>query len=50
MEDHGGSLILGVPKWLDGHEEWQNIGGATAVLILPFAKTKTEQAVESKAA
>ena len=38
MEDHEGSLVLGVPKWLSGHKKWDSIGGATAVLILPLAR------------
>lgn len=38
MEDHNGRVILGVPQWLKPYERWQDLGGATAVLVLPAAQ------------
>ncbi|MCB9980916.1 MAG: hypothetical protein H6860_00760 [Rhodospirillales bacterium] len=45
MEDHNGRIILGVPQWLQDYEGWQELGGATAVLVLPSV-----QSVESEEA
>jgi len=52
MEDHEGSLVLGVPKWLDHHKKWNNPGGATAILILPLAGglEQSDKITKSKAA
>ena len=36
MEDHKGSVFLGVPEWLRALAEWEDLGGASVVLILPF--------------
>lgn len=34
MEDHNGKLIMGVPDWLGGNEEFQQLDGATVTLLL----------------
>ncbi len=38
MEDHGGRIVLGVPEWLKSISKWRDAGGATIVLIFPFAE------------
>lgn len=40
MEDHGGEILLGVPKWLRETAEWKDPGGATVVLLFPSAMAK----------
>ena len=35
MEDHGGRVILSVPESLGADTDWTDLGGATAVLVLP---------------
>ena len=42
MEDHDGKLVLGTPDWIRELPTYQNLGGATVSLLLPF-KIKTEQ-------
>lgn len=34
MEDHQGSLVLGVPAWLKDNPNWHNKGGACVVLVM----------------
>lgn len=36
MEDHDGSLLLGAPEWLQSIKSWENLGGATMVLLFPL--------------
>lgn len=35
MEDHDGDLILGADKWLQSHQKWRDMGGASVILVLP---------------
>ncbi len=44
MEDHGGRVILKTPEWLQSNSEWKDLGGATAVLVLPL---ESREAVDS---
>jgi two-component system nitrogen regulation sensor histidine kinase NtrY len=36
MEDHAGKLILGTPEWLKDIKEYEDLGGATVILVLPL--------------
>lgn len=44
MEDHNGKVVLGVPAWLKDMPGWSDLGGATAVLVLPEYHELQEQA------
>jgi len=35
MDDHQGKLILGTPDWLSRQDEWDDLSGATVVLVFP---------------
>ena len=35
VDDHEGDLILGVPDWLKESADWQDLGGATVIVIMP---------------
>lgn len=35
MEDHGGNIVLGTAEWMKGQERWNELGGATVILVLP---------------
>ncbi len=43
MEDHKGSLLLERPEWLDTVEDWNDIGGATIILLFPYDEAREEQ-------
>lgn len=44
VEDHGGSIIIGAPEWLESIDSWANKGGACFVVTLPlFAVNKIER-------
>lgn len=34
MEDHKGQLVMGAPDWLEESADWQDLGGATIVLVV----------------
>lgn len=36
MEDHGGRLVIGVPEWIRSLDGWEDLGGASVSLVLPF--------------
>lgn len=38
LEDHKGDLLLGAPDWLASTDGWDDLGGATVVLVLPVYK------------
>jgi two-component system nitrogen regulation sensor histidine kinase NtrY len=40
MEDHNGGLVLGAPDWMKSVEGWQDLGGATVVLLFPRQEQK----------
>ncbi len=42
MEDHGGSLLIGAPDWLQSNPDWQDIGGACIVVLLPLGNKQSE--------
>ncbi len=44
MEDHQGSIFLGVPDWLKLQNKWEDLGGASVGLILPFSQKETQSA------
>ena len=52
MEDHEGSLVLGIPAWLSNNSNWISVGGATAILVLPIIGQleETEKHLKSEAA
>lgn len=50
MEDHNGQIVLGVPGWLKSHAEWSDLGGATAILVLPLKRKEMAAGYENKAA
>jgi two-component system nitrogen regulation sensor histidine kinase NtrY len=35
MDDHKGKIIMGAPEWLKSQPGWNNLGGATIVLVFP---------------
>jgi two-component system nitrogen regulation sensor histidine kinase NtrY len=35
MDDHKGKIIMGAPDWLKSQPGWNNLGGATIVLVFP---------------
>lgn len=37
IEDHNAALILGVPDWLESYDQWEDHGGACAVITIPTA-------------
>jgi two-component system nitrogen regulation sensor histidine kinase NtrY len=47
MEDHNGRIVLGVPAWLKSFEGWEDLGGATAILLLPMRNTKLPAAAKT---
>ncbi len=43
MEDHGGKLILGCPEWLKAMDGYEDLKGATAVLMIPRPSTQAQK-------
>jgi two-component system nitrogen regulation sensor histidine kinase NtrY len=50
MEDHNGRVILGAPEWLRAKPEWVELGGATALLLLPLESVEVIKAVNKRRA
>ena len=42
MEDHGGRLVIGVPEWIRSLDGWEDLGGASVSLVLPFPDAQQE--------
>lgn len=40
MEDHGGRLVIGTPDWIKSLKGWEDLGGASVSLVLPFPDTQ----------
>lgn len=40
MEDHKGSILLETPKWVKENENWEDLGGATIILVMPCERQK----------
>ncbi|MCB1529889.1 MAG: PAS domain-containing sensor histidine kinase [Rhodospirillales bacterium] len=36
MEDHQGRLVIGTPDWVRDLSGWEDLGGATVSLVIPF--------------
>ncbi len=36
MEDHNGKLLMGKTEWLARKPNWQDLGGATVIMLLPL--------------
>ena len=46
VEDHGGSIVIGAPEWLESMSDWTNKGGACLVVILPLSISNKEHTDE----
>ncbi len=42
MEDHDGRIILKAPAWIKSNHGWQDLDGATAILVLPLESMMSE--------
>ncbi len=42
VEDHGGSIVIGAPEWLESIDSWTNKGGACFVVTLPLSTFNTD--------
>jgi len=45
MEDHGGRLVLGAPEWVQSLKGWNDLGGASVSLVLPFPEKDLQSKV-----
>ncbi len=48
MEDHNGRILLGVPDWLRQQPAWQDLGGASVVLLFPLQDVSAETPENNK--
>ncbi len=48
IEDHGGSLIIGAPKWLENFSQWENKSGACFVITIPLSAQNEMQPINAK--